>query len=221
MGKVLAMRRTVCAALCALLVGCGNDREWTIFDNLLESGLPVGGGGEAQGMPDPRALAKAGMAQIQEPLMIAVLEDREAVALMVPFGENRGVRTWTTIERQTVALSSGRVVATRGLGNDLMSAEGPKGTSGRYTRVLRTINSANEPVEVRLTCQATAEGARETVSLMSGQDVTLRRVTENCTGAEAPVQNLFWFASDGSVRQSRQWVGPDAGYLVLQVLRQP
>lgn len=213
------MRPVFLAAISlSVLTGCGNDRQQSVFDDLRATVASTRQAGAAE-MPDPREMAKVAMTQMSEPVILAVLEDRSAVALMVPYGENRGVRTWTTIDKQTVALDGGRIVATRGLGFDLMSLEGSRRpVPGQSRRRVNTINAANENVSIDVTCDV-GSPIGETITLMSGQTMPAARFTEDCRGGEHSFQNLFWVTRDGSVRQSRQWIGPGAGYLTLQTLR--
>lgn len=203
------------------LAACGNDDRTTPLDDLTEIAVTVRDGQREATTPDPRAMAQVAMTQMSEPVMLAVLEDRAAVALTVPYGENGATRTWTTIDKQTLALSSGRLIATRGLGFDLMSHEGPRRpTVGKTTRRLNTINAAAERESIILNCE-TPQPIRETIDLMSGESLTALRYTETCRGGGYKVQNLIWMTPAGDMRQSRQWVGPGAGFLTLQVLRPP
>lgn len=200
--------------LLAALAGCGNDPNRTDL-SLLTSLMPK--------KPDPAAqitpaqMAQAALAQLREPVMLAVLEGSGKTALLVPYGENGAVRTWTTLDRQTVSLRQGRLIATRGLGHDLMSLSAPDPRGGGGRLVLTTLNAANEPARLRLDCRQ-GEGVAERIVLASGEAVAVRRVTETCSG-DADAVNTFWIGPDGRTRQSRQWLGPTAGYLTLQVLR--
>lgn len=215
------MRRWLTAGALAL-AACGSDNERTGISAVLDV-LPRGE--EETAVPDPARLAQVAMARLREPVMLTVLEDRSAVAITVPLGQGAGVRTWTTQDRQTIALRDGLVVATRGLGTDVMRADtggvrAAWGSGARYERSLYTLNGANEEIEIRLACAASVGGA-EPLTLASGERIAARRIAEKCTGPEGPVQNLYWIDASGEVRQSRQWLGGPTGYLTMQVLRTP
>ena len=203
-----------CLLSVVLLAGCGNDPDRSNpLADLVQS--PAEASAVAS---DPNAMARAGLSQVGGPLMLAVLEDRGAVALLVPYGQNGAVTTWTTAEFQTVSLLGGRVVATRGLGDDLMSRTplAPFGTM-RSTMRLNTLNAANEAVSLELECRVQT-GDTMPIALASGQTLRATGYAEKCTGPEGTVQNDFWMVG-GVMRQTRQWLGPEAGHLTLQVLR--
>lgn len=216
MGAVLAMRwRMILTGALLALMGCGNAPNRT--DLSLIERLVQGAGSPTAVAPGQ--MARAALAQLSEPVMLAVLETSGKTALLVPYGENGAVRTWTTLERQTVSLRGGRIVATRGLGADLMSGKvsDPRAVGGA-DHVLVTLNAANETMRIKMECQRDS-GDSETIVLASGESVPARRVTETCQTPGGAVVNTFWFGPDGQVRQSRQWLGTTAGYLLLQLLR--
>lgn len=199
-------------AALAILASCGNDPDRSDPFRLLAAP------GETAVAQDPLAMARIGLAEVEGPLMLAVLEARGAVALMVPYGQNGPVRTWVTADRRTVSLVGGRIVATRGLGHDLMARAPATGfRPGPSQALLSTLNAAHEPVEFALSCRVIA-GERMPITLASGESMTAQGYAEKCVGPDGSVQNDFWL-SDGQLRQSRQWLGPDAGYLTLQMLR--
>lgn len=199
------------------LAACGNDPNRTDLGGLREA-LP-GRAAPAAPPPNPASMARSALEQIPGPVMLAVLEDRGALAMMVPYGVNGRVTTWTTIDRQSVSLKAGRVVATRGLGFDRMSITAPApGGSGPFTMTSRTLNAANETVVDALSCQR-EKSAGQVITLASGEVLATTLHTEICETAGALVRNMFWVAASGQVRQSHQWIGHEAGSLTLQVLR--
>lgn len=213
MGAVLAVVRFILAVgVCLALPACGNDPNRT--DPLRLAGL-ARGEAPAPAIP-PRQMARAAMAQLEEPLMLVRLERSGRTALLVPFGENGAVRTWTTVDRQTVSVRGGRIVATRGLGADLMSttAQGPAQTFF----VATTLDAAHATVQFRAICSL-AGSVSESVVLSSGERIGARKITEDCRIGDQRVTNEFWIAVDGRVRKSRQWITEGIGYLAFEVLR--
>jgi hypothetical protein len=208
-------RGLVLAGLCLLLSGCGNDPNRTDLARL--PGIAPKSA-TAPSVPAGQ-MATAALTQLSEPVMLATLEEPNRTALLVPLGENGAVRTWTTIDRQTISLRAGRIVATRGLGVDLMSsdASGPRPGS-TSVQTLTTLNSANEIVRMRASCQADS-GLPENLTLASGQRIATHRLRETCRGETASWENIFWISGDGLVRQSRQKLGAETGSLTLQILR--
>lgn len=206
------MKRLLMA--CLLLTACGNSEERTPLLVLAGAARDYLRPSAAPAAPDPNRIARAALERLQEPVTLAVLEDANAVAAMVPYGENAGVVTWTTIDSQTISLSGPRVVATRGLGADLMALENPGGARPVY----HFLDAANDAYRVAPVCRAT-EDARERITLTSGEVVETRRVVETCKGDDASFTNLYWYESGGQVRRSRQWLGPKTGYVILDRLR--
>ncbi len=83
---------------------------------------------------------------------------------------------------------------------------------------LVTLNAANETVTDALACR-TERSEGQVITLASGEVLTTTLHAETCEVAGATVRNMFWIASDGRVRQSRQWISQGTGSLTLQVLR--
>lgn len=206
------IRALLSLTVCAALAGCGNDPNRT--DPLRILGLS-GPSDEAASIT-PEQMARAALAQLAEPVMLVRLESDGRVALMVPLGANGPVTTWTTVDRQTIALRYGRVIATRGLGTDLMSstAGSPSGSS-RHSMI--TLDAAHQPVRTEIVC-SNPPRAGDTVRLASGVALRATRTSESCHANGTAFRNDFWVV-EGKMRRSRQWLGDDSGYLTIEVLR--
>lgn len=212
-------------ALLTTLSACGTDRNPLLSRDVLGGLIP----GQRKAPPDLDPVAIAGLVQsnlaaLKEPAMLAILEDRKAAAVVVPYGRNGPVTTWTTQDFTTLSFRGGLLTATRGLGTDLMSASTSStrvallAGGGQSTQTWRTLDSTNATIDVEMSCRITG-GASESVALASGATRTARKFDALCTGDGYDVRNTYWLAPDGTVVQSRQWVGPGAGYLTQQLLR--
>ena len=210
------------AAAFVLLGACGNSTTGTEFRAALtEAGQLVA----PQDAPSPEALGRASFAAVPGPLLFVVLRDGEAAAPMVPFGDNRGFVTWSTADRQTLTLRDGMVVATRGLGDDLMSADTSAlagavaaGRGAGADLVTRHLDGNDSVVVRRFACSVRSEG-REAVTLVSGQTISAERTVADCTDGPLAIRNVYWKDEGGTVRRSRQWVSPGAGYATIEALR--
>lgn len=153
-------------------------------------------------------------------LMLATVERRDAVASLIPVGQNGAVTTWTTGDGATLALRGGMVVGTRGLAPDLMSADVPGLAALRGdARVPRTHYDLGPEDRTRrrdYLCRGRDDGP-ETLDIF-GRSYPVSRLTETCAGPGASFTNTYWIGRDGVMRQSRQWLGPDVGFLRLQRL---
>lgn len=210
-----------------LLAACGNDASRSNPLPLPPTDLvqTVRGADATPAVRDPKALAALAVSQLAEPVAIAVVPELSAVAALVPYGRNGDVVTWSTIERQTVALRGGVVQATRGLGSDVMYADAAPTLSalaaggGQYGRRIVSLNAANEDETYALTCRMARVGPESVVLLASNAPVGATRFRETCAFGGKTIVNDYWRTADGTVRQSRQWLGPRLGYLEWQVQR--
>jgi len=129
---------------------------------------------------------------------------------------------WRSEDNITLSLRNDVLIATRGLGNDLMSTEvairdgmpGPA-TGGARRAYYRARD--NKQVPVTLACSRTDMGS-ETIVIVERNHPT-QHIREQCQGGGGPVVNDYWIDSrTGLIWQSRQWAGPENGYLRLRRL---
>lgn len=214
------------------LAGCGNSPE------LGSTGLNALGadvrsllnrdGAEAQrlrpteGFPglDPALIAGQTV-----PMMGAYLEDRQALAGLVVLEAGGGVVNWRTADNTGLALSpAGMLVATRGLGADLHTADSARtaaliaaGQGGTARRRHVYLDGVYRPVTVDLTCTVTPAGAETLV--LNNRSLRTIRFDETCRGDDVAITNRYWRDASGPlIRQSSQWVSPGAGTIHLQRL---
>lgn len=186
-----------------LLAGCGDL-------------LPGRGGATGPGAgPDRAEIDRAG-----RPLLMARLPRLGTRAMMRPSGRNGDVITWKAPDEVSISLAGGVLVATRGLGPDLMSAEvtrtramlaGAPMPARGYARLHSYLDGEHRPQFKSFLCRD-AGRRPETIALRGMTRQTLR-VTERCTSPDAGFVNEYWIGADGLVWRSRQWIGPGVGYL--------
>ena len=87
---------------------------------------------------------------------------------------------------------------------------------GSHTRVLVTIGEEEKTVRSRYECTLSVSGS-ETISFVERSYAT-RRVLETCSASDGDFTNDYWFQG-GTLRQTRQWMGADLGYILLSRLR--
>lgn len=192
------------------LSSCGND---TTESPLVSIGRALVVRGEEAPAPPPDVLAQVALSSLKGPLLLAELEGADAVAVLGPFGQNGAVTTWSTEEFQTVSLEGPLVVATRGLGNDLMTVSQRGGA-----RTYHLMDAANDPVTITVTCAIRAEPSAP-AKIAGGKVISASRVSESCQGDGVEFTNTYWTKTDGVIRRSRQWLGPKTGYVELHRLR--
>ena len=128
---------------------------------------------------------------------------------------------WRTEDDVTLTTRGGVLIATRGLGGHLVSADvavdgargGPAGAGGR-TLFVRTGDL--EEATLPLTCDVKDQG-RTAISIIE-QVHQVRYVVERCEAADGgQVTYEYWIDSrDPIIWQAREWAGPHIGYLKIR-----
>jgi len=141
-------------------------------------------------------------------------------------GDPGQIVVWRTDDNVTLALRNGVLIATRGLGDDLLSASalvgnGASGPQRGGARSYHIRGLDNESRSLNLACDLQGLGA-ETIEIVALSYAT-RHLQQRCEGGEGAeagvVVNDYWVDSvSGRLWQSRQWAGPTIGYLRIRQL---
>ncbi|PCH75577.1 MAG: hypothetical protein COC12_00065 [Rhodobacteraceae bacterium] len=180
-------------------------------------------------------LTRAALDTLEGSFVEVILERRDQLAYLHVGGQRRDdnpglITIWRTDDNITLSMRNGVLIATQGLGGDILSSTvqvagdtpGPSGGGEKifYIRVLD-----NKKQRLALVCDLVDLGP-ETIEIVERRDAT-RHLQERCTGGRAAdgsgevgdVINDYWVDSrNGRVLQSRQWAGPITGYLRLRRL---
>lgn len=152
-----------------------------------------------------------------QPLILVGIPKLSTSAGLVRQGSVGGAVTWLTPDGVAVTLRRGQVISTAGLGHDLSSADVPdiRRVRGRAVRDLYHLDGDEVTRRTRYSCEISDAGS-ENVSVTDVSYPT-RVIAESCTSPVAPsIENRYWVQSSGLIRKSRQWVGPENGYLVIE-----
>ncbi|WP_432448655.1 YjbF family lipoprotein [Aliiroseovarius marinus] len=148
------------------------------------------------------------------------------VASLTPSGKNGPVTTWQSGDRVSLSFLQGVLVATRGLGDDLMAQDaGPlpkllsQGQGGTYQRQTRHLSGENQIRGTTLTCSL-EPGNPERILLANGT-TDARRFVENCHAGTLRITNLYWRDTRGSLVKSYQWISEGAGYATIEMISAP
>lgn len=143
-----------------------------------------------------------------EPLLQITLPAQGARATLKRVGVNGDVETWQSGDGVSVSLRRGVVVATRGLGFDLMGADaGPTlaalsgGPAGPYRHQMRYLTGDNHSTYLSAGCTMAQAGGRH---------------EETCITHRGRFTNLYWLDSAGRILKSRQWIATEIGYLEIE-----
>ncbi|WP_208350697.1 YjbF family lipoprotein [Pseudaestuariivita rosea] len=156
---------------------------------------------------------------------VAHLEERQAWGTLALLGQNRDVLTYLTEDAISISLRRGVLVATRGLGDDVLVAN-PNPTlralnnrgQSTYTRRVTFLDGTSQRVTVQLNCTMRRVGQeRITIAQTTrGSD----RYSETCAAENRTIQNTFWTANGNTVLlKTRQWVSEDVGYLDTYLMK--
>jgi len=218
---MILLRRLSGVALLGLLAACG-----PMNSNGLGADAAARVGAITGLRPTPpaepvSALPTAALAKGPGNVLMVKLLGRNAVAAMTRAGSNNGVETWRTAKGVTLSFRDGILVASRGLGGDLMGAN----VDGVLAAILRGTGTAQrrhafldseDQIQTRdLTCTFTTD-APEVIAIATGT-VEATKVTEVCESPVLVFTNQYWL-SDTEIVQSRQAVSVSVGYIRVNIL---
>ena len=173
-------------------------------------------------------LTRAVLNEVQGSYIEVTLERPDIFAYLTPALIRRDeapgqIIQWRTEDEVTLSLRNEVLVATRGLGGDMISAQvqvtgdnpGPS-AGGERTLYIRTGDLEERPLH--MACTLTDLGP-ETIEIVELAHAT-RHLQERCSTAEGThVTNDYWVdRASGIAWQSRQWAGPHIGYLRIRRL---
>ncbi|MFW8637294.1 YjbF family lipoprotein [Cribrihabitans pelagius] len=227
-----ATRLAGAAALLAavLLAGCtrGPERSSAELEVVRAAGQYIAR--RRSTVPPASDLTRALLDQQTQAYLEVVIENRDAKAYLTRPLSRRdgfpgGIEVWRTADNVSLALRAGMVIATRGLGNGLLSADVPAAAGvagpargGARSYVLRA--RGNGQIRLQMACRLHDLGPARIEIVELG--FATRHLQEQCSGGGGSIVNDYWVgtgAQAGRVWQSRQWAGPGTGYVRIRQLR--
>lgn len=191
------------------LAACGTEQGRTALVGTALSGLIPGRDAAPAGPTAEQIKARVTPAVRARfgnvPLKVATLEEQGLSSILFRRAVNGGVETYFTPDGTSVALQEGLLVATRGLGYDLMSADVGAVREGLLTgrqsvRVHRYLDGEDRLFIRSFVCDYA--GGRE--------------VRETCYSEDLKITNSYQLDGAGRVISSRQWIGPEQGFITIQ-----
>ena len=150
------------------------------------------------------------LAQAETRLLILEVPTRDAVAVLSLINTNQGVDTYLTADGVSISLRDGIVVATRGFGFDLMTAE-----------ISETLAALKQGSTSAVRIHRYLDGENHTDLRSFVCDVTVQRnlsAVEICHSATFSFENSYNFNDNGFIVESRQWVSSEIGYVRVNIL---
>ncbi len=169
-----------------------------------------------------KRITRQGIDLSTTPLLLVNVESRDAHATLSPVGENRGIITWATADGVSLSFDHGILVATRGLGPDLMAANisnvlpALRSGNGTTLRIHDYLDGEDQIRQRKFHCTYHSED-RETLNIYD-LVIAANHIVETCDSQDLNMVNHYWISGHGRIWQSRQWVGTGLGYAFIQQL---
>lgn len=202
----------MCVPLLAILFACGNRSDNLLLDVTKElANSAAKEKAPAPSMAQQRAalVERARKAGNSQPILLVELPQAGAVASLSIVGQNNGAISWIDPTGVSVVTRRGVVIATRGLGFDLMSSDtrgtmnALRGGASGYSRFHRYLNGEGLPQDITFSCSAARGGGQ---------------ISETCTNPDGSFTNSYQLRGS-EVVQSRQWLGRQIGYASITRLQ--
>ena len=166
----------------------------------------------------PQIIESAGI-----PLLFIEKESGQNGTLYLYPGSNT-LETWLGADGATVSLNNGELVATRGLGNDLMGSIVPRATTLKerlgnpYTKTMRFLTADDQNDDLSLECTVRQFHKSEEIVIFEKSHEVLKYF-ETCKTENYALENLFWQNAAGLTIMSKQFHSPSVGQLLIMRLK--
>ncbi|TDE34230.1 YjbF family lipoprotein [Antarcticimicrobium sediminis] len=178
--------------------------------------------------PTRPPLTRAALDTVTVPVLEVTVERRDDWAFLFRTLERSDsspgrIEQWNTEDSNvTLSLRNGVLIATRGLGGDLLSSavqvvDGQPGpaSGGEHLQMIRNLDYRE--TALTLSCELVDLGP-ETIEIVERRHAT-HHLQQRCEGGGGRVVNDYWTdPRAGIIWKSRQWAGPHLGYLSLRRL---
>jgi hypothetical protein len=156
-----------------------------------------------------------------EVLFVELESGKNGTSIKYP-GANIG-EVWLGVDGTTLTFENGHLIATRGLGEDMMSSEGTFPSfhlisgSTEYVKTQSWLSEDNQITSTNYSCTASVENAREKITIFD-KTFLVQRAIETCIDGDSKIGNEYFFERNGIVRRSRQFHSPALGYIFVERL---
>lgn len=156
-----------------------------------------------------------------EVLFVELESGKNGTSIKYP-GANVG-EVWLGVDGTTLTFKNGHLIATRGLGEDMMSSEGTFPSfhlisgSTEYVKTQSWHSEDNQITSTNYSCTASVENAREKITIFD-KTFLVQRAIETCIDGDSKIGNEYFFERNGIVRRSRQFHSPALGYIFVERL---
>ena len=155
-------------------------------------------------------------------LFIELESGHNGTLILYP-GQNVG-EVWLGLDGATVILDKGFLVATRGMGDDLMSTS-TKFFSGlksnekpsAYQRTYRWLREDNRIMERTYRCRVFLKEVGKRIAVFN-EDFVTDLYGEACDANASQIKNSYYLDDKGMIRRSYQYHSPTLGHVLIERL---
>lgn len=214
-------------ALCLVLGACGSGGVNPVISAGLSRINPFAERDDTA--PQTVTVSRTQLEAAGQPAIRISLEGEDILTTLVATTSNNGALTYLSRLGQSITLRGTQIVATRGIGTDLLSVAsfGPDPIStprplalwpGGITRRYELPGPGIQGRLIVATC-VFARGSSQTLSVL-GREVTGQLMQETCAAPDGTrFENLHLVEADtGQIWRSRQWIGSDIAALDISVV---
>lgn len=206
-----------------LLVGCAGGNEPVPLQlELIRAGQATIAQRTQIKAPPQAAPTRAFLDGLDVDVQEMIVERSEVVAYVIKHFETRDnlpgrVQVWRTNDNFSISMRNGVLIATRGFWGDLLSSSvqvsgTQPGPSHDGEHIQMILARDNREVPFAFGCEI-ADLGQETIEIVERRHTT-QHIRQSCEGRKGPITNDYWVDRHrGVVMQSRQWAGPNIGYL--------
>lgn len=136
----------------------------------------------------------------------------------------KGEETWISLDKLSLGMKNGMIIATRGLGADQLAGDPYQtltalkaGRNGITERFITHINGESQAETLAFRCNVTFQ--KQAAIDLGGYTANTDLYYEDCRNTQTNFRNFFW-VERGSRKlvQSRQWVSESLGSVALRTL---
>lgn len=203
-------------AALALVSACGEDTTGG-FRDIGEAAVQIVRGGKGD---EGVTASDAELRNFGKPLLKITQMKAGGDVVLAAVGDRPEGVTWRSADSKTLSFRKAVLVATRGLGNDLMSAQEPdiRSGPGKVVRDHYYLGGDEDIRRMRFICTLSDQGPQRIA--VTGVAFDTRLVVEDCVGDTQQFTNRYWIQPDSGIRRSEQWAGPEIGTLLVEAIPQ-
>ncbi|SES31347.1 Group 4 capsule polysaccharide lipoprotein gfcB, YjbF [Tranquillimonas rosea] len=203
------MRLVGALAAVATLTACGSGDDQSLLG---EAGDAVRGAISGPDAPPRVTTPPEVLRNFESPVLLLELNRVDGSALVGLVATNGRSTTWESSDERTITIRNGQLAATRGFGEDLMSADLPEITADARGRVVRDhyyLRGDEQTARSRYFCTLTSGGSTRVQVLDRTYPADI--VYEDCEGEDGSFRNTYWFKPSGAMQKVEQYVSDAVG----------